>query len=144
MSRRPQSVRQLLDGKPLLQQIEHHVTQQRHLLDDVRRILPDDVAMHCLSAQRTGDVLTLHADSPVWATRLRYLAPTLVSLLQSEPEVLRRVRVRIHVPNPRRSVRRQAVRRSDVAAAVIRDGAETIDSPALREALLRLSKAVSR
>jgi hypothetical protein len=144
MSRRPQSVRQLLDSKPLLQQIERHVAQQQRLLDDVRRVLPAEVSPHCVAAQRDGDILTLHADSPVWAMRLRYLAPGLSSLLQSGSGVPPRIRVRIHVPNARRPTRPHQVRRSDAAAATIRDGAMDIDSPALRAALLRLSKAVAR
>lgn len=144
MSRRPQSVRQLLGSKPLLQQLEHQLARQQRLLGDVRRVVPAEVAPHCVAAHRDGDTLTLHADSPVWATRLRYLAPEIVSLLQGDAGVLRRIRVRIHVPNSRQPGRRRPVHRSAAAAAAIRDGADAIDNPALRAALLRLSKAVGR
>jgi hypothetical protein len=143
MSRRPQSVRQLLGSKPLLQHIELRVAQQQRLLDDVRRALPADVAPHCVAANRDGDTLTLHTDSPVWAMRVRYLAPRLESLLQSGSGVPPRIRVRIHVPGTRQPVRPQQARHSNAAAAAIRDGAMDIDSPALRAALLRLSKAVA-
>jgi len=144
MTRIPKSVRQLLKSKPALKQLELEVSAQKALLSDIRRHLPAELAPHCLAAQLKRDRLVLHTDSPVWATRLRYSAPQLVSLLQETRPGLREIKIRVLVSRQPRQIQRRHVHYSDVAADVVRSSAGDIEQPRLRDAMMRLSRALRR
>lgn len=142
MARSPKSVRRLLKDKPTLRLLELEISAQKALLNQVRQLLPNDLANHCLAARKRDQKLILHTDSPVWATRLRYNAAQLLSLLQPQHPSLRGVKVKL---NPMRQPTRRRLkpaRRSDVAAAIIHDSAQDTKRPELREALKRLSSAL--
>jgi len=142
MARSPKSVRRLLKDKPTLKFLELEISAQKALLENVRRLLPRDLADHCVAAQKRDQQLILHADSPVWGTRLRYNAPQLLNLLQTSHSSLREVKIKLVLP---RSVTRRTLpgaRHSDFAAIIIHDSAEDTKHPQLREALERLSIAL--
>ncbi len=48
----------------------------------VRALLPTEVAPHVDVASQQDGLLSLHADSAAWATRLRFLVPTLLPRLR--------------------------------------------------------------
>ena len=144
MARSPKSVRHLLKDKPTLKLLELEISAQKALLAKVRRLLPDDLATHCAAAQLHGPQLVLHTDSPVWATRLRYLAPQVLSLLRSDFPSLSEVKIRVLIPRPAARPPRRPARKSDVAAAIIHDSALDTKPEPLRDALLRLSEALKR
>lgn len=141
-ARSPKSVRHLLKDKPTLKLLELEISAQKALLAEVRNVMPEDLAAHCVAAQRRDCQLILHADAAVWATRLRYLAPQLVSLLQTRHSSLREIKIRLLRPQSPRPLRRHPARRSDNAAGIIHDSAQDTKHAALRDALLRLSKAL--
>lgn len=144
MARSPKSVRRILKDKPTLKFLELEISAQKALLENVRRLLPADLAGHCVAAQKRDQQLVLHADSPVWATRLRYAAPQLLSLLKSSQPSLRGIKVKLVL---NRSVSRRKLpgaRHSDFAAAIIHDSAQDTKQGQLREALERLSLALKR
>jgi hypothetical protein len=142
MARSPRSVRQLLKNKPTLKLIEAEISAQQALLEQVRQLLPGDLASHCVAAQERDQQLVLHLDSPAWATRLRYTSPQLLSLLKTAHPSLREIKVKMVLTRspPRR--RLSAPHHSDLAAAIILDSAEDTKHPQLRDALLRLSHAL--
>jgi hypothetical protein len=142
MVRSPRSVRHLLQDKPGLQRLEREIHAQESLLADVRRCLPADLASHCLNARLRVDTLVLHTDSPVWATRLRYLAPQLASVLAAEYPAVREVKIRLLVPTADHAAPKIGANRSDRAAKIIHSSADHANSEALRAALHRLGKAV--
>lgn len=142
MARRPKSVRRLLKDRPTLKFLELEISAQKALLENVRRLLPKDLANHCVAAQKRDQQLILHADSPVWATRLRYNTPQLLDLMKPSHPTLRQVKVKLVLPQ---SVSRRTLpgpHHSDFAAAIIHDSAEDTKHPQLREALERLSIAL--
>ena len=142
MARSPRPVRRLLKDKPTLRLLELEISARKALLNQVRRLLPENIARHIVAAQKREQDLILHTDSPVWATRLRYNGPQIISLLKSADPSLRNVKVRVFVsrtPTRRRIV---PVRHSDIAAAIIHDSAIDTKQPELREALERLSLAL--
>lgn len=143
MARRPQSVRRLLKDKPTLRFLELEISAQKVLLDHVRRQLPDDLASHCVAAQRHDQLLVLHADSPVWATRLRYASAGLLNLLKSAYP-LSAIKVRLLPPRIDSRHRLPAARHSDLAAAIIHDSAQDTKQQQLRNALEGLSRALKR
>jgi hypothetical protein len=142
MARSPKSVRRLLKDKPTLKFLELEISAQKALLENVRRLLPDDLADHCVAARKRDQQLILHADSPVWATRLRYNSPQLMSLLQTTNPSLREIKIKLVLPRSDTRRRLPGARHSDFAAAIIHDSAEDTKQPQLREALERLSVAL--
>jgi hypothetical protein len=144
MTRVPKSVRQLLKSKPALKQLELEISAQKALLSDIRRHLSGELAPHCLGAQIKRDRLVLHTDSPVWATRLRYSAPQLASLLQETHPGLREIKVRVLISRQPRRTRCPSAHHSDVAANIVRSSAGDIEQPQLREAMMRLSRVLRR
>jgi hypothetical protein len=142
MVRSPRSVRHLLQDKPGLQRLEREIHAQESLLADVRRCLPADLSAHCLNARLRVDTLVLHTDSPVWATRLRYLAPQLASVLAVEYPALREVKIRLFVASADHASPKNSARHSDRAAEIIHSSADHANSEALQAALHRLGKAV--
>jgi hypothetical protein len=143
-ARSPKSVRHLLKDKPTLKLLELEISAQKALLTEVRSLLPADLAGHCVAARVHDRQLVLHADSAVWATRLRYLAPQLLSLLQPRHPTLREIKPRLLHGRAPRPARRRPARRSDGAAAIIHDSAQDTKQAPLREALIRLSEAVKK
>ena len=144
MARRPQSVRRLLKDKPTLRFLELEISAQKVLLDQVRQLLPDDVASHCIAAQQHDQQLVLHTDSPVWATRLRYASSGLLNLLKPAYPSLSAIKVRLLPPRIDARRRPPEARHSDLAAAIIHDSAQDTKQPQLRDALERLSRALKR
>ena len=142
MARSPKSVRRLLQDKPTLKSLDREIAAQRALLTLVRQCLPADLATHCLNAQIHEDRLTLHTDSPVWATRLRYLATQLISVLKHEYPQLREIKIRLLVTRQPPSGRTGPAAKSDAAAAIIHESALDTQPSPLRDALLRLSRAI--
>lgn len=142
MARSPKSVRHLLQDKPTLKRLEREICAQQNLLADVRQCLPADLAPHCSAAQLRDGTLVLHSDSPVWATRLRYLAPQLRSVLIPEHPALREIKIRLFVEQTAAPKQLKPAQKSDVAAAIIHDSAAYTKHAPLREALIRLGRAL--
>jgi hypothetical protein len=144
MAHSPKSVHHLLKDRPTLKLIDSEINAQRALLTQVRQLLPEDLASHCVAARLRDQHLVLHADSPVWATRLRYLAPGIMGPMQADHPSLRGVKIKLLLTRPAPDPRRRVARRSDVAAAIIHDTAQDTKQPQLRDALRRLSRALKR
>ena len=144
MARSPKSVRHLLKDKPTLKILGLEISAQRALLQRVRRLLPADLAPHCLAAREHDGRLILHTDSAAWATRLRFMAPQLQRRLEGELPDVRGITVRLLLQQPARAPRHRSVHKSAVAAAIIHESARDTKQPQLREALIRLSRTLKK
>ncbi len=109
----------------------------------IRAALPDELRAHSRIGRLTAGTLTLFADSPVWAARLRYLAPELVERLAGRPgaAAVRAIRVRVLVTGPVNPCAKQtgpAISRtvSDYLCRV----ADSCGDARLRAVLLNLSR----
>ncbi len=117
MARIPRPVSRLLSRDADLNHLQRMVERQQALLREVRALLPDPLAAHCLHARIRGSELVLHVDSPAWNSRLRFQAPALLRALRSRAPALRRVRVRVlppaaatgTAPPPARGTRRRHI-----------------------------------
>lgn len=139
--------------KPLQNWLQPHGEYLNGLLDQVQRLrrltgvlrglLPEPLAAHCLVANLNGDTLVIGCDSSAWATKLRYHLPTLLAQLRQHPEAaaLSEIRLRLQPfrdPAPRAAPRRAKL--SSHSAELLSASAEATADPALKAALLRLSR----
>jgi hypothetical protein len=140
------SVRTILDGtNGLLKTLVESCARAERVAKLVAGQLPEPLARHCRAANLADGILTLHSDSPVWTTRLRFVGPRLLESLRRHPDLgeAREVRIRSTPVLPARSAHhplRPLPRLSPAAANHLREAALTISAPALRAALLRLAR----
>ena len=123
--------------------IRQQLTQQRVILERLRTLLPPPMGEHCIGAIQKNSDLILHVDSPVWASRLRYLSTELKQQLRQERLIVRHIRVKVALPHQHavNGLPKQRIKPlSSANAKIIRSMAEYLEDPALKMALLRLSK----
>lgn len=71
----------------------------RDLTERVRRVLPEPLRTHVLSASRRGGELVIRVDSAAWSAQVRYAGRRLIEALQ-EPGQPEFARVRVRVGRP--------------------------------------------
>ncbi len=101
-----------------------------------------ELGTHCRLANIAGTRLALQADSPAWASRIRYDAPRLLERLQQYPELARLSAVSISVAPPKASPEKahgECNPLSDSARSTLRAAAEAVSDQALGDALRRLA-----
>lgn len=121
--------------------LEHSLRLER-LSGQVRALLPDACRPHCRVANLRGGLLSIAADSPAWAARVRFLAPRLLQNLQRQSD-LPIHRIEVSVMPVEISIARPTIRRpglSHKTLALLEETAQSMDDPALRAALLRLAR----
>jgi hypothetical protein len=113
----------------------------------VRETLSTELAGHLRGATVSGETLTLYVDSPSWATRMRFQAPSLLRQLPASGLAVRHCQIRVQppgdVPRPARVQPRRA-RVSASAADSVRSAADAAESPGLAAALRRLASTLVR
>lgn len=115
----------------------------RALTHAVQTHLGAPLSAHCQVANIRGDVLVLQTDSAAWASRLRFLGPGLLAhLARSHGQgKLRTTKVLVRPSEgPSRAAGHRHTRISRESAALLRNVAQGTEHPALRQALLRLSR----
>lgn len=142
MATSPVPLKELLQNCNSLRQLGARLSQQRALLERVRRQLPEYLAPHCQAAVFEAGRLTLYAASPAWASRLRYLVGELKQGLGSDIKGLREVRVRVigaGIPTPTRPAPEPIRPLSKQNRALLRETAEALRDRGLSDALRRLA-----
>ena len=120
-----------------------HARQLGHLSDIIQAMLEPSLADHCHLAHFDGSRMVIVADSPAWATRLRFSIDTLVSQLQQYSNKFHRlskieVAVRPQLPDlPQVNVVERTI--SVEAAQYIEESAAGVEDPDLKQALQRLA-----
>ncbi|MEJ2593485.1 MAG: DciA family protein [Candidatus Thiodiazotropha sp.] len=135
-------LQQFISSHATLATLGQRLSRQRALLDQVRGLLPSPLSTQLQAAVLEARTLSLFVDSPVWASRLRYLAPELMRKLKQQDLIVDQVRTRI-VPESRRSNAtrgRQRLQLSAQSAEQLRQTAVALTDEPLREAMLRLSR----
>jgi hypothetical protein len=116
--------------------------QQLKLLRDVEQLLPDSLAGHCLAAAREQGRLVLFVDAPVWASRMRFLAPDIARQLQGKHGQMQGVKIRVlptrQCASPPR--KRPTARLSSSTRLLLVQVAAGIADPSLKSALERLAR----
>lgn len=130
---------------PVAEQIDRQ-RRQDGLLGEVRALLPVGERTHCVGATRQDGLLVLTVEAAVWATRLHYRLPTLVSALERIGITAVKMRVqppgkglvgrRLGGPVPGRGGARMSAAVADHLLTV----ADAIDDPEIAEVLRRLAR----
>jgi hypothetical protein len=98
---------------------------------------------HCTVAALRDDVLVINAHSPAWATRLRYLAPSILEFLHGRGEGLpsfRAIRIRVSLPEAILTAKPLPRPQLSVQTAIhLKHIAQSIPDPDLQSILARLS-----
>lgn len=141
MPKKPQTVRDILDGSATAADLLSQVRKQSDLLASVSRELGPPLSEHLVAALMHDKQLLLYTSSSVWASRLRFSSRTLRERLARQGVIISKVTVRITLPRiarrPGRSPERQLSRENSLLIETI---AENIDDAGLRAALRRLSR----
>ncbi len=136
------TIQKFLSAQGTLDQLNKQLVQQQKLAQQVRDLLPSPLNEQLLTAVLNGRVLSLLVSSPVWASRLRYLAPQLLRQLRQQGLPVEQLRPRI-VP-ARSDAKRPSKRRlsglSPESANLLRQAADALEAGPLQEALRRLSR----
>jgi hypothetical protein len=107
----------------------------------VLQLLPAELAAHCKVLNLKNETLVLATPSPVWAARLRFAAPTLLTQLKCRHSLDARA---IDLQIQPETVENQPVKRLPMqismnSATLLAQTARSVNYPPLQEALLRLA-----
>ncbi len=112
----------------------------RELTQQLHRSLPADMRPHCEVANLRGNTLVLIADSPAWASRLRYLSKGILRQVASNHKrPPQRLQVRIAPIQPTAPRSQPARRLSPESASALKQLAESTDDPLLAASLRKLA-----
>ena len=139
----PRRAADLLDGNSALGGLAAAARRAGKLEQALRRALPADLRPHLRGAHLRDATLVVLADGPAWATRLRFLEPELKAALDPRTRRdVKRVAVRVHLPEPAARPRAaKAVRELSAAARAELDAASArVSDPQLAAALARLAR----
>lgn len=111
-----------------------------------RRVVPAPLCNHTEPLRYEAGALTVRANSPAWGSRLRQQEDDIARRLRAEPMLaaLRAITVRVTPPDAAPAPVAQArhggpPKPSAAAAGLLRDLAEHVKDPNLRDSLLRLA-----
>ena len=107
----------------------------------VLRLLPENLSAHCTVQNLKNEILVLATSSPAWAARLRFVAPDLIKQLECQLALtIRTIQVRIEPETlDIQPVKRQQPKLSLASGILLAQTANSINHPALQEALYRLA-----
>jgi hypothetical protein len=140
-------VKQYFASDSALNSLKARLAAQNTLKERVQKLLPTPIDEQIESAVMHARTLTLWVNSPVWASRLRYLAPQLLRQLKQEGFILDRIQPRVQVQESHKPLRRRIgrmVQLSPESAEALRHTADSLQDRPLREALMRLSRHTGR
>lgn len=140
-SNKPLRINNVL-GKSEISRLLSRARALRKLDVVLHDLIPSPLNEHCRILSLQDATLTLAADSPVWAARLRFQATQLVKQLSNSQTVrLRTVNVRIRPPDglPVTRTPGNRPRLSRRATYTLKQTARNVADPELKAALLRLA-----
>ncbi|MBD3609325.1 MAG: DUF721 domain-containing protein [Gammaproteobacteria bacterium] len=125
----------------MFKQIEH----EKRLTQNLRALLPSPLAENCQAGGIKNDTLIIFTTSAVWASKLRYLIPTLLADFSEHPKFQQVTEINIKINQSTKQPETKGANKNRLtlsmeSAELIRQTAESIHDPELRESLLKLSQ----
>ncbi len=117
---------------------QHLIKLDKILLNHV----PENMRSHCKVANLSNGILSVHVDSPTWATQLRYHIPDLMLALRAREEFANLVSIK-HRVRPSEEDRKKKMTKvkplSSESKKSLQEIAKVMEHPKLAEALNRLA-----
>jgi len=127
----------------VLGNLMQHVDFLQGLEQKLAAFLGPAVNIHCRIANYANDTLVLHADTPSWASRIRYNTPQILLYLQNECNLaaLKTIRIKV-MPASAQIVKTpdKQLKLGPHTANLIRDSALSVTDETLKSLLLKISK----
>jgi hypothetical protein len=133
----------LSDNNRKLGALLQHVHFLRRLEDKLHAHLGPPLNTHCSLANFAKDTLTLHSDSSIWAAKLRYTAPDILSYLQNECKLssLKNIRIKvIPTAGPTQKTSHKRLMLSATSARYLAEVATSMRDNDLQKSLFKLSR----
>ena len=129
-------------NRGLLADIRRRTAELQVIYQKLKAILPPPLCDHFILANIDKNTVTLHADSSAWAARLRFKTPEILACIQEHWQFAppKSIRTRVVHRTTQTTPTKRSVHLSAKNARLIRDTANSISDPVLRDALLRLSR----
>lgn len=142
MKKSPQSIHKIMRKAPSIKQLLKEADADHNRLIQLRQMLPDELASHCVDVHLRNGRLVVYMNSPVWASRLRLLTPKITKEFG-----VRQLFCKVQVVQPNqtsatRSPNFNQVRHSQAAADLINSSATQHSDPEIEAILKRLANAV--
>jgi hypothetical protein len=120
----------------------HHALELIDLQNQLKALLPAPLDSHVAVASCRNGILTVHADSAAWAARLRFEVPAMLEKINetARDAHVQTIRVKVRPPESIREPDHQKLSLSEDSARLLRDVAESISDPELRDSLLRIAR----
>lgn len=129
------------------------LNQRNALLDQLRPLLPEALARHCLQANLDKEDLVLSTDTAAWAAALRFQGPELIQRLAGQGIQVKRCRIRVlpgaaaiefrNAKTTDGAARTLHAHRSQKGANFIGEAADNVTDPGLADSLRRLARTLS-
>jgi len=130
-----------LKSRQLIQKAQQHT----QLLELVKSLSPENFRSHLVVAEQKQNILVLVADSPIWASRYRFSSPALLSKLKAQNYFFIKVIVSVSLykqaslaTSEKKKIERSPIPKKEAQA--LEAMAQNIENPALKAALLNLTK----
>ena len=143
------SVRDILASGPHAQLLAKNGLNNE-LLELVRKQLSGPSRLHCVNAQLRHDMIIVHVDSPVWASKLRFQLGSLLANLRKTASLsgLQQIQVRVLPSAENKLLSKPSAPKpsllSEESAEMIRDLANAISDDTLRASWLKLSNNIKQ
>ncbi len=120
-----------------------HIKLLRHLDNELTSCLGLPASKHCCVANITDDMLILHTDSSAWASKLRYLTPSILDHMRNMCDLpsIKSVRIRVQ---PRQTESESYNSKQNFislqSATFLKQAAESTSDQQIRSCYLKLAK----
>ena len=138
----PTKLGSIVTQNSLLRQLFRDAAENRSHNDRIKQLIDEPLRAHVCFALIKGDTLILIADSSAWASKLRYQVAAIQRRMESTPDLaqVRNIRVKVAAAEPvDHTPTRRAQALSAATAEGVREQAQSIEDPLLREAVLKLA-----
>jgi len=89
---------ELVEGaQNILQQLWEKNVHLQQINQTLPTILPQPLARHCRVVNLREKTVVIYTDSAAWATRLRYLIPTILQAWQQQPFDINKIEIKVHL-----------------------------------------------
>lgn len=127
-----------------LQPLIDHAQRLRNLSEALRQGIDQPFADHINLGNVRGDTAVITTDSPAWLSKIRYLGPVLLQILQQQPGMasVQKIQFKVALSDvalPSLAPAHRAAVLSPQGAGTLKSAAAGMKDPELAAALLRLA-----